>query len=231
MTCPVCRANHVYSSHRHSILERGPLTWLGVLPFRCGQCQTRFYKIALRDPRRHRKGGDVASPVDVPRAARWTTEMTAEVTVHAPGQPTTVLKGLAENASLEGVRLRLPTGLPDGSLVSVSLQGGPSRLGNVRWNLPHNESGFLHGIRFQAALEPHGPDARPLRRLRLRRFLRRGLIVLIGSALIGLSAYGVDRLIETLRVYAPNYYEPKDLERQIHESQRLMERQRQEQQR
>ncbi len=116
MTCPVCRANHVYSSHRHSILERGPLTWLGVLPFRCGQCQTRFYKIALRDPRRHRKGGDVASPVDVPRAARWTTEMTAEVTVHAPGQPTTVLKGLAENASLEGVRLRLPTGLPDGSL-------------------------------------------------------------------------------------------------------------------
>lgn len=157
--------------------------------------------------------------------------MAVEVTVHAPGQASVALKGVAKNVSLEGARLQLPTALPEGSLVSVSMEGGPSRLGTVRWNLPQDESGSVHGIRFQLPLEPRGPHARPLRRLRLRQFLRRGLIVLVGSVLIAVGAYGVERFIESLRAYKPNFYEPKDIERQMFESQRQLQQQHQGQQR
>ncbi len=227
MICPACQARNVYSSHRHGVLERGLLTWMGVLPFVCGQCRARFYKIALRDPRRRRKAGDPVHRSDLPRAPRWITEIAAEVTVHLHGQPSVVLKGVAKNASLEGTRLQLLTALPEGSLVSVSLQGGPSRVGNVRWNLPVDEWGFLHGIRFQVPLEPHSLQARQLRRLRLRQFLRRSLIILLGSVVIAVGAYGLDRLIESLRRYQPSYYEPKDVERQVHELQQLRQKERQ----
>lgn len=230
MLCPACGADDVFSSHRQGALERGLLTWMGILPFRCGQCRARFYKIAPKDPRRRRKTDDAAFPTDLPRAPRWVTEMTAEVTVHASGQPSVAMTGVAKNASLDGARLQLPTALPEGSLVSVSLQGGPSRLGSVRWSLPHDESGFLHGIRFHVPLEPHGVHARPLRRLQLRQLLRRGLIVLIGSVVIAVGAYGLDRFIESLRAYEPSFYEPKDLERQAHEYRWLMQQQRQTQQ-
>lgn len=146
--------------------------------------------------------------------------MAVEVTVHTPGQPSVVLRGIAKNASLEGARIQLSTPLPEGSLVSVSLQDGLSRLGSVRWNLPE-ESGFLHGVRFQIPLKPGGVHARPLRRLRRRRIFRRALIVLIGSVGIAAGAYGLNRFIESLRRYEPSYYEPKDVERQVYEWQRL----------
>jgi hypothetical protein len=227
MICPACRGSVIYSSHRHGILERRVLTWMGVLPFHCGHCRTRFYKIALKDPRRQRKTRDPVQTTDLPRAPRWITEIAAEVTIQMPGQPSARLKGVAKNASLEGTRLHLLNALPEGSLVSVSLQGGPARLGSVRWSLPDHGSGFLHGIRFQVPLEPHGVLARPLRRLRLRQFLRRGLIVLLGSIVIAVGAYGLDRLIESLRTYRPTYYEPKDVERQVYEDQQLIEQQRQ----
>jgi hypothetical protein len=144
-----------------------------------------------------------------------------------PNQPNAVLRGVAKNASLEGACLQLTTALPKGSVVTVSFEGGPSRLGSVQWNRPEAELGFLHGIRFRVALEPQGLQARPLRRLRLRQLLRRGLIILVGLLVIAVVAYGLDRLIESLRTYQPSYYEPKDVERQMHEQQELLQEQRQ----
>lgn len=228
MICPACRGNVIYSSHRRGILERKILTWMGVFPFHCGHCRTRFYKIALKDLRRQRRTSDPGQATDyLPRAPRWITEIAAEVVVQVPGQPSIMLKGVAKNASLEGTRLHLVKALPEGSVVSVSLQGKPPRLGSVRWSLPDRESGFLHGIRFQVPLEPHGFLARPLRRIRLRRIVRRGAIILGGSIVIAAAAYGLDRLIESLRAYRPTYYEPKDVERQEYENQQLTEQQRQ----
>jgi len=55
--------------------------------------------------------------------------------------------------------------------------------------------------------------------LRRRRQLRRVLIGLIVLALIGLTAAGLVWLMETLRTYSPNYYEPKDIERERYEMQ------------
>jgi hypothetical protein len=151
--------------------------------------------------------------------------MAVEVTVHTPGQPSVVLQGVAKNASLEGARVQLPEAVPEGSLVSVRVQGGVSQLGSVRWSLP-GESGFLHGVRFQSPMDPTGSHARPLRRLRLRQVVRRALIVLLGSALMAAGAYGLDRFIESLRRYEPKYYEPKDIERQLHDLRRLSEQER-----
>jgi len=223
LSCPVCQAIDVRASHRRGILERGPLTWLGILPFRCGQCQTRFYKIALKDPRRRRYAGDAIPPSDLPRAPRWHTNMPVVITVYQPGRESTVLQGVAVNASLEGARLRLPTALPEGSLVSVALGGSPSRLGSVRWALSQGESEILHGVRFQVPLERRGVHSRTFRRLRWRQRLRRGLITLIGLAVVALAAYGSDWWIEQLRTYYPKYYEPKDIERQGYEQQRHLE--------
>lgn len=223
LSCPVCQAIDVQASHRRGILERGPLTWLGILPFRCAQCQTRFYRIALKDPRRRRYAGDAIPRSDLPRGPRWHTDMPVIVTVYQPGGESTVLQGMAVNTSLEGARLRLSTALPEGSLVSVALEGSPSRLGSVRWALSKGESEILHGVRFQVPLERRGVYSRPLRRLRRRQCLRRGLIALIGLAVIAFAAYGVNWWIEQLRTYYPNYYEPKDIERQRYEQQRHLE--------
>lgn len=224
LSCPVCQAIEVRASHRRGfILERGPLTWLGILPFRCGQCRTRFFKIALKDPRRRRYAGDPIPPVDLPRAPRWNTNIPVVVTVYQPGRENAVLQGVAVNASLEGARLRLPTALPEGSLVSVAFEGSPSRLGSVRWTLAQGESEILHGMRFHVSLERRGVHSRPFRRLRWRQLIRRGLIVLIGLAVIAIAAYGVDWWVEQFRTYDPKYYEPKDIERQGYEQQRRLE--------
>jgi PilZ domain-containing protein len=223
LSCPVCRALDVQVSHRRGTLERGPLTWLGILPFRCGQCQTRFYKFVVKDPRRRRPAGDTIPPVDLPRAPRWNTNLPAAVTVCQPGREDTVLSGVAVNASLEGVRLRLPTMLSEGSVVSVALQGGPSRLGSVRWTLAHGESEIIHGVRFQVPLERRGVHSQPFRRLRRRQCIRRSLMVLIGLAVIAIAAYGFVWWVEQFRTYYPKYYEPKDIERQGYEQQQRQE--------
>jgi hypothetical protein len=52
--CPICRATKIHASHRRGLLERGPLTWVRVFPFRCGECQARFYRFDFTDPRRLR---------------------------------------------------------------------------------------------------------------------------------------------------------------------------------
>lgn len=225
-SCPVCLANEVQLSHRRGVLERGPLTWIGIFPFRCGQCQTRFYAIALSDPRRKRGGADSTLPAERRRAPRWTTHTPGVVTVHTPGEPDMVLEGTAVNTSLEGTRLRVPALLPEGTQVTVALEGAEPRQGSVHWSHPHGEGGALHGIRFQVPLERSGVQSRPLRWVILRRLLRRGLIALIGLAGIAVAAYGLLWLINNLQTYDPRYYEPKDLERERYQIQRLPERSR-----
>jgi len=224
LSCPVCHSNDVRVSHRRGILERGPLTWLGILPFRCGQCQTRFSRMVLEDPRRRRYSRDAIPPVDVPRAPRWNTNLPVVVTVHEPGRETIKLRGVSVNASLEGARLRLPRALPERSVVSVELEGTLSRLGNVRWVLAQSDSEILHGVRFQVPLERRGVHARPLRQLRWRQRIRRGVIALIGLAIIAIAAFGISWWMEQFRVYYPKYYEPKDIERQEYEQQQQLGR-------
>jgi hypothetical protein len=63
-------------------------------------------------------------------------------------------------------------------------------------------------------------NARPLRRLHRRRFFRRVAIYLIALSAIALTVAGLVWLLETFRQYKPNYYEPKDLERERYEMQR-----------
>lgn len=225
LTCPVCQATQIRPSHRRGILERGPLTWVGVLPFRCGQCQSRFFRVALSDPRRRRSEEDTLSITHQLRAPRWGTSVPAVLTVYAPGQEAVVLNGVATNASLEGACLRLSMALPEGSVVGVAFEGGPSRLGSVRWVMPQDGTEVLHGIRFQVSMERRGVHSRPYRRLRLRHVIRRGLIALIGLAFIAAAAFAVNWLVEALRTYDPKYYEPKDLDRRTYEQERMKERQ------
>lgn len=220
LSCPLCQTTQVRPSHRRGILERGPLTWVGVLPFRCGQCQTRFYTIALNDPRRQRSGDDTLSITDQVRAPRWRANVPAVITVYTPGQEAVVLNGVAMNASLEGACLRLSTVLAKGSLVGVAFEGGPSRLGSVRWVMPQQDSEALHGIRFQVSMERRGVHSRRYRRLRLRRVIRQVLIGVIGLIFIATAAFAVNWLVEGLRTYDPKYYEPKDLDRQAYEKER-----------
>jgi hypothetical protein len=60
----------------------------------------------------------------------------------------------------------------------------------------------------------------PLRRLRRQRLFRRLLICLVALGLIAATASGLVWLLETFRTYDPNYYEPKDIERERYEMQR-----------
>ena len=148
--------------------------------------------------------------------------MRVAVRLISAGRAGEVVEGTAENASLEGVRVRLPVALPQGSQVSVSLEGGPARAGSVRWVQPHGESESLHGINFRGPVERRAFHARPFLRLRLRRWLRRGLVTLIGLGAMALAAYGLVSIIDALRAYDPwsKFYEPKDTERERFELQR-----------
>lgn len=145
------------------------------------------------------------------------------MTVTPPGQASVILRGLAVNASLAGVRLQLPIALEEDSRVSVALNEGPPRKGIVRWARFQGESGFLHGVRFDAPAMWQGAISGPRRHLHVRMVLRRSLILLISAASIAAAAYGLVWLIEAVRTYDPMYYEPKDLERERHELQRKVE--------
>jgi hypothetical protein len=41
--CPRCGGERTRRSKRRGIVESGPLTWLRLRPFHCGDCQCRFY--------------------------------------------------------------------------------------------------------------------------------------------------------------------------------------------
>lgn len=223
VTCPGCQGRDIRPSHRQGFLERGLLTWLRVFPLRCCQCRKRFYRFVLRGPRRRGYGLEGTPSAERSGASRWPIYENAAVTVTPPGRASVVLKGVAVNASLAGVRLQLPFALEEDSQVSVALNDGPPRTGIVRWARSQGESGFLHGVRFMDPADRRGTFSRPLRRLQVRTALRRGLILLISAALLAIAAYGLVWLIEAMRTYDPKYYEPKDLERERHELQRQLE--------
>lgn len=214
VTCPVCRAPDVRPSHRRGTLERGPLTWLRIFPFRCRQCQTRFYKIALKDHRRRRGVVDAVLPGALLRAPRWNTNIPVDVTVHETGRGSSILQGVAVNVSVEGARLRLPRVLPEGTEVSVTLKEGVTQLGRVRWAVAQDELEILHGVRFQVPVEGRASHLRAIRWLRWRKHLRRGVITMIGLAAIAGAAYAFAWWHEQFRNYDPKQYEHNDTERQ-----------------
>lgn len=148
--------------------------------------------------------------------------MRAAVMASSSEQPGEVLEGTAENASLEGVCVRLPAALPKGSEVDVSLDGAPATAGTVRWILTEGEGKYLHGINYHIRLKRRALHARPFRRWWFRRWLRRTLMGLIGLAIMALATYAVVSLVESLRIYDPwrKFYEPKGAERERYELQR-----------
>jgi cytochrome c-type biogenesis protein CcmE len=62
-----------------------------------------------------------------------------------------------------------------------------------------------------------------VRRFRRRQRMRQALVWLVALAVIALAAAGLVSVMEALRNYQPHYYEPKDIERQRHETQRLLD--------
>ena len=219
-TCPVCQSTNVRPSHRQGWLEHSLLTWVGVLPFRCGSCQTRYRRFAYSEARRRRELLLVPVSEGV-RPPRWRFRIATQVTIQPPGGTSETVDGETENASARGVRVRLPREVPVGSHLSLTLQEGTARGGVVRWTAQHETSGYLHGIELDKPLERHTKASRPLARLRRRLFFRRLLLGSIALGLMALAAAGLVLLLEAMRAYNPQYYEPKDVERERYEAQRL----------
>lgn len=217
-TCPVCQATNVRASHRQGWLEHRPLTWVGVLPFRCGSCQTRYRRFAYSEVRRRREF--LVSASDEVRPPRWRFRIATRVTIQPSGGTPETVDGETENASARGVHVRLPRVVPVGSHLSLTLQEGAARGGVVRWTALHETSGYLHGIELDKPLERHTKASRPLARLRRRLFFRRLLLGIVAFGLMVMAAAGLVWLLEAMRVYNPQYYEPKDIERERHEIQR-----------
>ena len=220
--CPVCHTTDTYAAHRRGWVERGLLTWCGVLPFRCEHCQTRFFRLALKDPRRHHHL-DVSEAVAQVRAPRWEFRSATKVTICHPGQPPITLAGEIENLSTDGVCVRLPAEAPAGSPVRLTVDGAVARSGTVRWAKPHEGSWFSHGVEFDAPVGRRRMVGPQVRRFRRRQRVRRALIWLVALGLIALTAAGLVWVMEALRNYRPQYYEPKDIERERHEIQRRLE--------
>ena len=49
--CPYCGGSEVYRSHRRGTMERYLLRAVGVRPFRCVNCNARFYRRGDSDGR------------------------------------------------------------------------------------------------------------------------------------------------------------------------------------
>ncbi len=222
--CPLCVSSNVYASHRTTAVERGLLTWIGVLPFRCSDCRTRFYRFAWDDPRRESRAADPVLPVERPRPPRWAIHLDAAVSFERPGEGKVSVKGVTEDASLRGAKVRLPEGVPEGTRVEVSVEGGPSTPASVRWSRAEGDEAIVHGLGLDEAWGSESVDPKPLRRFRRRRRLRRLLIGTVALVLIALTAWGLVWLMDAFHQYNPKYYEPKDTERERHElQQRLQE--------
>jgi PilZ domain len=213
-SCPVCATNGIYASHRRGVLERGPLSWIGVFPFRCGQCNARFYRFAPGAKRRRVERTLVPTGSDHLRPLRWSIAAEATVTLYREDGSTSSFLGRVENASSGGMGVLLPMTLPEGSVLNVEIPDMPSRLGTVRWVKAGESEGTLHGLEFESAAEAAAPAYRPSLAKRARRIRRRVFVGVISLALLALAAYGLVWLIEEFRAYRPRYYEPKDIERQ-----------------
>jgi hypothetical protein len=191
-TCPLCFSSKVAAARRTRAIERGLLTWIGVLPFRCAECQTRFYRVAWDDPRRHRRDAADSLPVERPRAPRWPVKLPAWVYYEGPGGETVAIEGVTEDASVQGAKVRLPEPVPEGSRVEVSIEGGPRTPASVRWNRTEGDQAVVHGLGLEKAWPPESIDPAPLGRLRRRRLVRR---LLIGGVIIGLIALAMWGLV------------------------------------
>jgi len=213
-SCPVCATNGIYASHRRGFLERGPLSWIGVFPFRCGQCNARFYRFAPGARRRRVERTLLPTGSDHLRPLRWSLATEAAVTLYRGDGTTSSFAGRVENASSGGMGLLLPMTLPEGSVLNVEIPDMPSRLGKVRWVKAGGSEGTLHGLEFESAAEAPALAYRPSLARRARRIRRRVFVGIISLAMLALAAYGLVWLIEEFRGYRPQYYEPKDIERQ-----------------
>jgi hypothetical protein len=161
----------------------------------------------------------LVSASDEVRPPRWRFRIGTQVTIQPPGGTLETVDGETENASAKGVCVRFPREVPVGSHVSLPLQGGAARGGVVRWIALHEASGYLHGIEMDKPLEWHAKASRPLARLRCRLFFRRLLLGSIALGLMALAAAGLVWLLEAMHAYNPQYYEPKDIERERYEIQ------------
>lgn len=225
-SCPVCATNGIYASHRRGILERGPLSWIGVFPFRCGQCNARFYRFAPGAKRHRAERTHVPTGSDHLRPLRWSIAAEAAVTLYREDGSTTTFLGRVENASGGGMGILLPTTLPEGSVLNVEVPDLPSRVGRVRWVRTGGAEGTYHGLEFEAPPEEGvAPAYRPSLARRARTARRRLVVGIISLAMLALAAYGLVWLIEEFRAYRPQYYEPKDIERQQFQERRSGETQ------
>jgi hypothetical protein len=134
------------------------------------------------------------------------------------GQRSTSIAGETANMSLRGMRLRLPISLPEGSQLSLALKEAAARTGTVRWSRAEGGAGFVHGVQLDTPFGRRARLAKPWRRLRRRQLLRRLLLFLVGVILMAGAAWGLVWLVDVFQAYNPNYYEPKDIERQLHEN-------------
>jgi hypothetical protein len=92
----------------------------------------------------------------------------------------------------------------------------------VRWSKADGPEEVVHGVEFEVSLGRGNMSPLSVRRLRRRRLLRRVGIGLVALTIIAGTTAGLVWLMEHFRVYAPKYYEPKDIERERYEMQRLM---------
>ncbi len=137
------------------------------------------------------------------------------MTLYREDGSTSSFLGRVENASSGGMGVVLPMTLPEGSVLNVEIPDLPSRLGRVRWVKAGGPEGTFHGLEFEASAEQRAaPEFRPSLARRALTVRRRLFVGLISLALLALAAYGLVWLIEEFRAYRPQYYEPKDIERQ-----------------
>jgi hypothetical protein len=133
------------------------------------------------------------------------------------GASPTPLIGQVDNLSLQGVGLHLPERVPMGTRLNVALEG-VSIGASVRWNRTDEKGSYAHGVHLDAPLGKRSRLSRPLRRLRRQHMVRRILLGLLGFVFMVGAAAGLVWLMEAFRTYNPSYYEPKDIERQLHEN-------------
>ncbi len=146
MTCPTCGTSDVYLSRRHGFMETRLLSWIGMLPFRCGQCWRRFYRLAPRHLRRRlRKGaGSLAAPV----TSLWLRDVEVEVRIPLAGGSAHSLRARAEQFSNFGLTLALPLRLQPGTPVQIVLGRGPALPGRVELLQDSPSDLLLHLVRF-----------------------------------------------------------------------------------
>ena len=209
----------MFPSHRRGWLEHGPLTWIAVLPFRCGACQSRFYRLSFRDPRR-RRAVDVVSAADRSRAPRWHFHGFVTVKVAQQGRPL-VLSGETENIGFFGVRVRIPQAVPVATKVQVSIDGQLEQEGVIRWCKPHAVTGYWHGIELRSRFRGTRGLTRPYLMMRVRVWWRRLVFAAFALLIMAAASAALVYVLEIFHRYNPQFYEPKDIERQLYQEQQM----------